>query len=123
MGEITEVNPAPVIDLLDAGYIPVVSSVAGGADGEAAYNINADTAAAKLAIALKAKKLILLTDVRGLLRDPKDEENSDPQPEGVGGAGTGEGGGDLRRHDPEGGVLRGGGEKRCGAGPTSRTAG
>ena len=74
VGEITEVNPAPVIDLLDAGYIPVVSSVAGGADGEAAYNINADTAAAKLAIALKAKKLILLTDVRGLLRDPKDEE-------------------------------------------------
>ena len=73
-GEITEVNPAPVTDLLDAGYIPVVSSVAGGADGETAYNINADTAAAKLAIALKAKKLILLTDVRGLLRDPKDEE-------------------------------------------------
>ena len=74
VGEITEVNPAPVTDLLDAGYIPVVSSVAGGADGEAAYNINADTAAAKLAIALKAKKLILLTDVRGLLRDQKDEE-------------------------------------------------
>ena len=74
VGEITEVNPAPVTDLLDAGYIPVVSSVAGGADGETAYNINADTAAAKLAIALKAKKLILLTDVRGLLRDPKDEE-------------------------------------------------
>ena len=74
VGEITEVNPAPVTDLLDAGYIPVVSSVAGGTDGETAYNINADTAAAKLAIALKAKKLILLTDVRGLLRDPKDEE-------------------------------------------------
>ena len=74
VGEITEVNPAPVTDLLDAGYIPVVSSVAGGADGETAYNINADTAAAKLAIALKAKKLILLTDVRGLLRDQKDEE-------------------------------------------------
>ncbi len=73
VGDITEVNPAPVTDLLDAGYIPVVSSVAGGLDGEAAYNVNADTAAAKLAIALKAKKLILLTDVRGLLRDPKDD--------------------------------------------------
>ena len=56
------------------GYIPVVSTVAQGVDADTAYNINADTAAAKLAEALGAEKLILLTDVRGLLRDPKDEE-------------------------------------------------
>jgi acetylglutamate kinase len=73
VGEITQVSPAPVIDALGGGYIPVVSTVAQGVDGENAYNINADTAAAKLAVALKAEKLILLTDVRGLLRDPKDE--------------------------------------------------
>ena len=73
VGEITKVNPAPVADALDAGYIPVVSTVAQGVDAETAYNINADTAAAKLAVELKAEKLILLTDVRGLLHDPKDE--------------------------------------------------
>ena len=73
VGEITDVNPKPVADMLNAGYIPVVSSVARGVDDDTNYNINADTAAAKLAIALKARKLILLTDVRGLLRDPKDD--------------------------------------------------
>ncbi|MGE4549227.1 MAG: acetylglutamate kinase [Intestinibacillus sp.] len=73
VGEIVEVNPAPVIDVLEKGYIPVVSTVAQGIDDETNYNINADLAAAKLATALRAKKLILLTDVRGLLRDPKDE--------------------------------------------------
>ena len=61
-------------DALADGYIPVVSTLAQGVDGETAYNINADTAAAKLAVALHAEKLILLTDVRGLLRDPKNEE-------------------------------------------------
>ncbi len=74
VGEIVQVDPRPVEDALNAGYIPVVSTVAQGTDGETAYNINADTAAAKLAIALGAEKLILLTDVRGLLRDPHDEE-------------------------------------------------
>ena len=73
VGEITKVNPAIVEDALNGGYIPVVTSVAEGADADTAYNINADTAAAKLAVALKAEKLILLTDVRGLLRDPADE--------------------------------------------------
>lgn len=73
VGEIVEVDPAPVIDVLDQGYIPVVSTVAQGIDDETNYNINADTAAAKLATALHAKKLILLTDVRGLMMDPKDE--------------------------------------------------
>ncbi len=73
VGEIKNVDPDVVIDALDLGYIPVVSTVAMGIDGNPAYNINADTAAAKLAVALKAEKLLLLTDVRGLLRDPADE--------------------------------------------------
>ncbi|WP_186564716.1 acetylglutamate kinase [Lawsonibacter celer] len=73
VGEITHVEPQVVEDALENGYIPVVSTVAQGVDAETAYNINADTAAAKLAVALHAEKLILLTDVRGLLRDPKDE--------------------------------------------------
>jgi acetylglutamate kinase len=74
VGRITGVNPEPVENALMTGYIPVVSTVAQGTDADTAYNINADTAAAKLAEALGAEKLILLTDVRGLLRDPKDEE-------------------------------------------------
>ena len=73
VGEITQVNPKVVVDSLENGYIPVVSTVAQGVDADTSYNINADTAAAKLAVALGAEKLILLTDVRGLLRDPKDE--------------------------------------------------
>ena len=74
VGNITGVNPDPVEKAMANGYIPVVSTVAQGTDAETAYNINADIAAAKLAVALQAEKLILLTDVRGLLRDPKDEE-------------------------------------------------
>ncbi|MBM6870913.1 acetylglutamate kinase [Pseudoflavonifractor phocaeensis] len=72
VGEITRVDPEVVVDSLSNGYIPVVSTVAQGTDGANSYNINADTAAAKLAVALGAEKLLLLTDVRGLLRDPKD---------------------------------------------------
>ena len=78
VGEITGVDPALVVDCLEDGYIPVVSTVAQGMDADTAYNVNADTAAAKLATALHAEKLILLTDVRGLLRDPKDEDTLIP---------------------------------------------
>lgn len=78
VGEITHVDPTVVQDALDQGYIPVISTVAQGEDGSNAYNINADTAAAKLAVALNAEKLILLTDVRGLLRDPKDDSTLIP---------------------------------------------
>ena len=74
VGEITAVNTEPVQTALQSGYIPVVSTVAQGVDKDTAYNINADTAAALLAVALDAEKLILLTDIRGLLRDPKDED-------------------------------------------------
>ena len=74
VGEITDVNPEPVFTALQSGYIPVVATVAQGTDADTTYNVNADTAAAKLATALGAEKLILLTDIRGLLRDPKDED-------------------------------------------------
>ena len=74
VGKITGVNPEPVENTLLSGYIPVVSTVAQGVDADTAYNINADTAASKLAAAMGAEKLILLTDVRGLLRNPRDEE-------------------------------------------------
>ena len=73
VGRITGVNPDSVKTALENGYIPVVSTVAQGMDADTAYNINADTAAAQLAAALGAEKFILLTDIRGLLRDPKDE--------------------------------------------------
>jgi len=79
VGEITHVDPRPITDALDRGYIPVVSTVAQGLDEEVSYNVNADTAAAKLATALGAEKLILLTDVRGLLRDPEDESSLIPE--------------------------------------------
>ena len=73
VGKIVKVSSHVVEDVLAAGYIPVISTVALGIDNDTTYNINADTAAAELAIALGAEKLILLTDVRGVLRDPKDE--------------------------------------------------
>lgn len=79
VGDIVKVNEKIVLDLLEKGYIPVVSSVAAGLDDDTNYNINADTAAEKLAVALKAKKLILLTDVRGLMRDPKDNSTLIPK--------------------------------------------
>ena len=78
VGSITRVEPDIVEDALYNGYTPVVSTVARGTDGPTAYNINADTAAAKLAVALKAEKLLLLTDVRGLLTDAKDESTLIP---------------------------------------------
>lgn len=79
VGEIKKVNPEIVLDMLHQGLIPVVSSVAMGTDEETSYNINADTAAEKLAVALKAKKLILLTDVCGLMRVPGDESSLIPR--------------------------------------------
>ncbi len=72
VGKIVKVCPQVVNDCLADGYIPVISTVALGIDNDTSYNINADTAAAELAIALGAEKLILLTDVRGVLQDPKD---------------------------------------------------
>ena len=74
VGEIKEVNPAPLQNAMQNGYIPIVATVAGGYDGNV-YNINADLAAAQIAAKLGAKKLILMTDIRGLLRDVNDDES------------------------------------------------
>lgn len=71
VGEITGVNVQPVLDVLDKGYIPVVSTVGCDAEGNA-YNINADTAAAKIAGELKAESLISMTDIAGILKDKND---------------------------------------------------
>lgn len=71
VGEITRVDPQPVLDVLEKGYIPVVSTIARGEKGET-YNINADTAAARLAAALRAECLISMTDTAGVLRDRND---------------------------------------------------
>lgn len=78
VGSIQKVAPEVVEDALHNGYIPVISTVAMGIDGPTAYNVNADTAAAKLAIALGAEKLLLLTDVRGLLTDANNEDTLIP---------------------------------------------
>ena len=78
VGSIQKVAPGLVEDALRNGYIPVISTVARGIDGSTAYNVNADTAAAKLAVAMNAEKLLLLTDVRGLLTDPEDEDTLIP---------------------------------------------
>ena len=74
VGEIKEVNPAPLNNAMQNGYIPIVATVAGGYDGNV-YNINADLAAAQIAAKLGAKKLILMTDIRGLLRDVNDDDS------------------------------------------------
>ena len=73
VGEVQDVDTTLIEHLLSDGFIPVIATV-GMDDNGIPYNINADTAAAKLAEALHAEKLILLTDVRGLLRDPHDED-------------------------------------------------
>jgi acetylglutamate kinase len=66
VGRVTQVNKEPITALLSRGYIPVIASIGLGYDGHA-YNINADTVAAEIAVALKAAKVILLTDVAGVL--------------------------------------------------------
>ncbi|MCR5171745.1 MAG: acetylglutamate kinase, partial [Treponema sp.] len=76
VGEVTEVNPHIIESLLNEGFIPVVSTVALGEQGDnSRYNINADTAAAKIAIALKAEKFVQLTNVPGVLRDVNDPKS------------------------------------------------
>ncbi|HOS95757.1 MAG TPA: acetylglutamate kinase, partial [Armatimonadota bacterium] len=71
VGQIESINAGLLSALTEDGFIPVVCSIAGGADGEC-YNINADHAAGRIAAALHAEKLLSLTDVRGLLRDRSD---------------------------------------------------
>ncbi len=74
VGEVVAVNPDAVLDIVRAGRIPVVSTVAPDTDG-LAHNVNADTAAAAIAIALKAEKLVMLTDVEGLYTDWPDKNS------------------------------------------------
>ena len=71
VGEVTKVRPQPIWDLLEKNYIPVISTVAGDRQGNT-YNINGDTAAAYLAGALGAERLIMMTDIAGILRDKDD---------------------------------------------------
>ena len=71
VGEITKIRPKAILDLLEKGYIPVVSTVAGDKQGNT-YNINGDTAAAHIAGALNAERLIMMTDIAGVLMDKDD---------------------------------------------------
>ena len=71
VGEVFEVNTAPLLECIAQGITPVISPTARGEDGKI-YNCNADVAAAQAAIALKAKRLVFMSDVPGLMRDPKD---------------------------------------------------
>lgn len=83
VGEVVSIDPAVISANIDRGYIPVVSTVAYGTDEYGddktpVYNINADIAASKIAVALGAQNLILLTDIRGLMRDFRDEDTFIP---------------------------------------------
>ena len=78
VGRITKINAEPVLDLLAGGYIPVISTVGRDAQGNA-YNVNADTAAARIAAALKAECLITMTDIPGILRDKDDPASLIPR--------------------------------------------
>ena len=71
VGEVTKINTGLINDLLERGYIPVISTIGSGKNGEV-FNINGDIAASCVAGALKAERLIILTDIAGILRDPSD---------------------------------------------------
>ena len=77
VGSITKINIKPVMDLLEGGYIPVISTIGCDSEGNA-YNINGDTAAAWIAGALGAERLIMMTDIAGILRDPADPATLSP---------------------------------------------
>ncbi len=77
VGEITGVNTRVILDALDNGYVPVISTVACGEDGQT-YNINADTVASRIAAELGAENFILMTDIAGLLRDKDDPDTLIP---------------------------------------------
>ena len=111
VGEVTGVDATVLRDALDRGYIPVIATLGCGEDGTV-YNINADSAACRIAAELHAENLISMTDVRGLLRNRDDENTLIPEVkvsevpllvrQGVIAGG----------HDPQGGVLRRGGAPR-----------
>ncbi len=74
VGEVTEVNPQIILDVLEKGYIPVISTVGCDEEGNV-YNINADTAAAEIAGALQSQVLISMTDISGVMRDVNDPDS------------------------------------------------
>ncbi len=78
VGEIKEVNTTPITDALERGYIPVIATVACDEKGQT-YNVNADTAAARIAAQLRAENLILMTDIAGLLKDKDDTQTLIPK--------------------------------------------
>ena len=78
VGNITKIRPEPIMDLLEKGYIPVVSTIGCDKDGNA-YNINGDTAAAYIAGAINAERLIMMTDIAGILKDTNDPDSLIPQ--------------------------------------------
>lgn len=78
VGDVTSINSQIIYDVMDKGYIPIISTIACDDDGNV-YNINADTAASAIAGALKAKALITMTDIKGLMRDVKDENSLIPE--------------------------------------------
>ena len=71
VGQIQKITTKPILDALNNGYVPIISTVATSTDGQS-YNINADTAAARIASCLRAENLILMTDIAGLLKDKDD---------------------------------------------------
>lgn len=77
VGEITKINPEPIFDIVEKGYIPVISTLACDKDANT-YNINSDTAAACIAGAVGAERLILMTDIEGLLQDKNDPSSLIP---------------------------------------------
>ena len=78
VGKITKIRPQPITDLLEKNYIPVISTVAGDRHGNV-YNINGDTAAAYIAGALHAERLLMMTDIAGILRDKDDPSSLIPE--------------------------------------------
>lgn len=78
VGDVTKINIAPVCDILEKDYIPVISTLGCDAEGNA-YNINADTAAAHIAGALGSERFILMTDIAGILRDKDDPSTLIPE--------------------------------------------
>jgi acetylglutamate kinase len=77
VGQIKKVTTKPILDALSNGYVPIISTVATSSDGQC-YNINADTAAARIASCLRAENLILMTDIAGLLEDKDNPETLIP---------------------------------------------
>ncbi len=78
VGSITNINPEPILDILEKGYIPVVSTIGCDSNGNT-YNINGDTAAAYIAGALNAERLIMMTDIAGILKDKDDPSTLIPE--------------------------------------------